>query len=75
MAKKNKATLIAVREKVKKPKTINFGIDGAEAYVDKTRLRGERRFVFLEMSGNDSKAVRKIAEFCKQAADWMDDDK
>jgi hypothetical protein len=47
MAKKKKATLIAAREKVKKPKTINFGIDGAEAYVDKTRLRGERRFVFL----------------------------
>ena len=75
MAKKKKATLIAVREKVKKPKTINFGLDFAEAHVDKTRLRGERRFVFLEMSGNDSENLRKFAEFCRQAADWMDDDK
>jgi hypothetical protein len=74
MAKK-KATLIAVREKIKKPKAVTLGIDFAEAHVDKTRLRGERRFVFLQMSGNDSEAVRKFAEFCKQAADWMDDDK
>ena len=73
--KKKKTTLIAVREKVKKPKSVDFGLDFAEAYVDKTMLRGERRCVILQMSGSDSENLRKFAEFCKQAADWMDDDK
>jgi hypothetical protein len=78
MAKKKKATLIAVREKVKKPRTLKlWGCgDGAEAWVDKTRLAGDRRVVFIDsLTSRDSKELRKIAEFCKQAADWMDDEK
>jgi hypothetical protein len=73
--KKKKATLIAVREKVKKPKAVKLGVDYAEAWVDKTRLRGERRRVSISLDSRESSDVRILAAFCKQAADWMDDDK
>ena len=76
MAKKKKATLIAVREKVKKPKAVKLGLDYATwAWVDKSRLRGDRRLVTISMDSRDSSDLRILAEFCKQAADWMDDDK
>lgn len=71
MAKK-----MAVREKVKKPKAVGFGQfgDGCEAWVDKTRLAGERRTVFIHLSSREAPHLRKLAEFCKQAADWMEDE-
>lgn len=65
MAKK-----MAVREKVKKPKAVGW----CEAWVDKTRLAGERRTVFIHLSSREAPHLRKIAEFCKQAADWMEDE-
>ena len=77
MAKK-KTSLLAVREKVKKPKVLRFWPcgDGADAWVDKTRLSGDRRVVFVDhLTTRDPKELRKLAEFCKQAADWMDDEK
>ena len=74
MAKK-KTTLIAVREKVKKPKAVKSFLDYAEAWVDKTRLRGERRLATISLDSGKSSDLRVFAEFCKQAADWMDDDK
>jgi hypothetical protein len=75
MAKKKKTSLVAVREKVKKPKAVKLGFDYAEAWVDKTRLRGERRLVTISLESGKSSDLRAFAEFCKQAADWMDDDK
>jgi hypothetical protein len=75
MAKKKKATLIAVREKVKKPKAVKLGFEYAEAWVDRTRLRGERRLVTISLDSRESSDLRILAEFCKQAADWLDDEK
>lgn len=75
MAKKKKTTLLAVREKVKKPRAVNSGFDYAEAWVDKTRPRGERRLVTISLESWESSELRALAEFCHQAADWMDDDK
>ena len=75
MAKKKKTSLIAVREKVKKPKAVNSGFDYAEAWVDTTRFCGERRLVTISLESGESSCLRVLAEFCKQAADWMDDAK
>lgn len=72
---KKKTTLIAVRAKVKKPKAVKLGFDYAEAWVDKTRPRGGRRLVTISLESWESSDLRDFAEFCKQAADWMDDDK
>jgi hypothetical protein len=75
MAKKKKTSLVAVREKVKKPKNLNFGSYWADAWIDGSRLRGNRRSVNISVNGRDAKDLRRLAEFCKQAADWMEDDK
>jgi hypothetical protein len=74
MAKK-KTSLVAVKTKAKKPKIINLGIDFAEASIDKTRLRGERREVFIQMVIRDPNELRHLVEWCKQAAEWMEDEK
>ena len=57
-------------------KAVGFGQfgDGCEAWVDKTRLAGERRTVFIHLSSREAPHLRKLAEFCKQAADWMEDE-
>ena len=75
MAKKKKTSLVAVKPKAKKPKIINIGIDFAEASIDKTRHRGERREVFIQMVIRDPSELRHLVKWCIQAADWMDDDK
>ena len=74
MAKK-KTSVVAVKQKAKKPKFLNFGLDYAEASIDKTRLRGERREVFIRMEVRDPAELLDLAEWCIQAAAWMDDEK
>lgn len=73
MSKKKKTSL--VKPEAKKPKVINIGLDFAEASIDRTRRRGERRHASIHLVSNCPKELRKFGEFCIQAAEWMDDEK
>ena len=75
MAKKKKTSMVAVKQKPKKPRALDFGLDYAEAYVDSTHLRGERRQAVIRLVSSGPDELRKLAEFCVQAAAWMDDEK
>lgn len=75
MAKKKKTSMVAVKQKAKKPKMINLGMDYAEASINKTRLCGERREAYIQMAIRDPKELLDLAEWCIQAAEWMDDEK
>ena len=75
MAKKKKTSLVAVRQKAKKPRALDFGQDYAEAYIDRMRPAGERRQVVVWLATASPDELREAAEFCKQAADWMEDEK
>jgi len=74
MAKK-KTSMVAVKPKAKKPKLLDLGSDYAEVYVEPTNCRGDRRQAAVRFFDSGPDELRKLAEWCIQAADWMDDDK
>ena len=64
------------RKKATKPRDVNVGQfgEGGVAFVDRTTRVGGRR-AMVTASTPTAKDLRRLAEFCTQAADWMEDGK